>query len=356
MTSHHEFYRDLALSQLNLVVGRLYPNLQVPDTDLSGKTAIITGGNSGIGLQIALELAKRGANVYLACRNSSKAEDAVAEIASQVPSASGRVKPLSLDTSSFSSVRAFAQGWSSHDDDSKTIDLFYHNAGTGSAPAGQEFTTDGFPFIYATNFLGSFLMTYLLEENLASDARIILTTSTGQYSGTFLPNFILGRTEKRTEPGFHVPPSAVTPGKETAGASYYVNAKTMQVAFARLLHERFERKANEVGANNRRLVHTFTPGFTMTPIFGKVTVRSMLEDPIWWVLQVTTVLATHVGQGAATGVWLGTTQDEDVVGDGKGSGYWDRMTRMVSKVDIMDRKTIERLWIRWEADAGIEWR
>ena len=356
MTSRYEFYRDLALSQINLAFGRLYPNLKVPDADLGGKTAIITGGNSGIGLQIALELAKRGANVYLACRNASKAEDAVAEIASQVPSASGRVKPLSLDTSSLDSVRAFAQEWGRHADDSKTIDLLYHNAGTGSAPVGHEFTTDGFPFIYATNFLGSFLMTYLLEDHLAPDARIIFTSSTGQYSGTFLPDFSLERTETRTEPGFHVPPSAVKPGKETAGAAYYVNSKTMQVAFARLLHERFERKANEAGAKNRRLVHSFTPGFTMTPIFSKVTVRSILEDPAWWVLRVTTVLATHVGQGAATGVWLGVTQDEDVGGGGKGSGYWDRMSRMVSKVDIMDRETVERLWIRWEADAGVEWR
>lgn len=355
-SSNYVYYRDYALGQLNLVIGRLLPGLNVPDADLSGKTAIVTGGNSGIGYQIALELVKRGATVYIACRNASKAEEAVTEINSQVASSVDRVNALSLDTSSLTSVRALAEEWTARGDDSKIIDLLFNNAGCGSYPPNQKFTSDGFPFIYSTNFLGSFLLTYLLEDCLAFDARIIFTTSTGQYQGSLRPTFSLQSIKNRVEPGFHAPAGAVVDEKETSGADFYVNTKTMQVAFAKLLQQRFDRKANEFGAKSRRILHSFTPGFTMTPIFGKVTVRSVMEDPIWWVLQATTALATHVAQGAATGVWLATTQDEDVVGEGKGGGYWDRMTRRVSKVDVMDWETVERLWIRLEADAGIEWR
>ena len=355
-SSRYEYYRDYALGQLNLVIGRLLPGLKVPDADLSGKTAIVTGGNSGIGHQIALELVERGATVYIACRNASKADEAVTGIRSQVTSSADRVKALSLDTSSLASVRTLAEEWIARGDGGKTIDLLFHNAGCGSAPPDQKFTSDGFPFIYSTNFLGSFLLTYLLEDCLAPDARINFTTSTGQYQGSLLPMFSLNSIKDRVEPGFHAPAGAVVDGKEPSGADFYVNTKTMQVAFAKLLQQRFDRKANEAGTKSRRILHSFTPGFTMTPIFSKVTVRSVMEDPIWWVLQVTTTLATHVAQGTATGVWLATTQDEDVVGEGKGGAYWDRMTRRVSKVDVMDWETVDRLWIRWEADAGIEWR
>ena len=355
-SSSYGYYRDYALGQFNLGFGRLLPGLNVPDADLSGKTAIVTGGNSGIGHQIALDLVKRGATVYIACRNASKADEAVSEIKSQVASSVDRVKALSLDTSSLVSVRTLAEEWTARSDGSKTIDLLFHNAGCGSYPPGQEFTSDGFPFIYSANFLGSFLLTYLLEDCLAPAARIIFTTSTGQYQGSLLPTFSLDSIKDRVEPGFHAPAGAVMEGKETSGADFYMNTKTMQVAFAKLLQQRFDRKAKEAGTKSRRILHSFTPGYTMTPIFSKITVRSVMQDPIWWLLQVTTFLATHVAQGAATGVWLATTQDEDVAGEGKGGAYWDRMTRRVSKVDVMDWETVERLWIRWEADAGIEWR
>ena len=66
-------YRDLLLSMLNAFCGRLYLTLYPPPVDLTGKTAIVTGANSGIGLQIALELVRQNATVYLVYRNASKA-------------------------------------------------------------------------------------------------------------------------------------------------------------------------------------------------------------------------------------------------------------------------------------------
>ena len=94
------------------------------------KTAIITGANSGIGQQIALDLAKQGARVYLACRNNEKASQAADEIISACPAAKDRCHILELDTSSLSSVRSCAQAFTSL---STPLDILIHNAGRGDS-------------------------------------------------------------------------------------------------------------------------------------------------------------------------------------------------------------------------------
>ncbi|KAK3179429.1 hypothetical protein OEA41_005551 [Lepraria neglecta] len=339
-----DFYRDFILSMISIVFGRLYPSLKVPFVDLSSNTAIITGGNSGIGLQIALEMARQGATVYLACRNPSKAMQAASEIAQRIPASSGHVHVLSLDTSSLSSVRSFAEMVRNLN---TKIDLLFHNAGIGGSTPGKDFTSEGFPLHYTTNFLGSFLLTHLLEPYLADDARVILTSSTGQYNGTFSSTFSLNSIKEHLEPGFHAPVAAVKAGKTTADSDVYF-------AFTKLLQDHIDRKAKEAGNKPKRIVHAFAPGFTMTPIFGKYTVKNFWDDPPFWILTVTTFLATDVSQGAATAVWLASTQDDVVVGEGNGGGYWDRITRRLSSVDMMDQDIVERMWLRWEADAGID--
>lgn len=334
-----EFCRDRLLGLFSILCGRLLPTLQPPPVDLTGKTAVITGGNSGIGLQIGLDIARQGATVYLACRNTSKAEEAVSQIESEVPASQGRVKSLTLDTSSLTSVRTFAKTWESLD---TKVDLLFHNAGIGrSAAAGHDFSADGFPMFYATNFLGSFLLTYVLEPFLSADARIILTSSFGQYNGIFSSKFSLNSIRESLEPGFHVPTAVSKAGKRPSDDVLYSQTKGMQVAFARLLQNHFYRKAAEAGVKNRRVAHAFSPGLTFTPMTAEIR---------------ESVLALDVSQGAATGVWLASTEDEVVVGDGMGGGYWDRMTRRVSNVDMMSKDMVERFWVRWEADAGVEWR
>ena len=351
--SRVKFYCDLVLSLLNLVFGRVYSKPIPPAADLTGKIAIVTGGNSGIGLNIALELVRQNATVYLACRNASKAREAVSHIISAVPNSADRVETLLLDTSSFSSVRECAERWKKS---KSTIDILIHNAGSPSTPNGQPFTVDGFPMLYATNLLGSFLLTNLLEPCLSHSARIIFTSSTGQYAGNFTPMFSLGTVKNRLEPGFHAPIAAVKADGTAKDSVLYSNTKAMQVAFAKLLYNRWESAAKANGTRNERIAHAFTPGFTMTPIFGKAMTRTIWEDPALWILKATTILATDVSWGAATGVWLATTEDEAVMGEGMGGGYWERMTRRVAKVDLMSTEQLERFWIRWEADAGIVWK
>ena len=351
--SRVEVYRDYALSMLVVVCGRLYPTLHLPAADLRGKTAVVTGANSGIGLYTAHELVRMNATVYLACRNGSKAQEAVSQITSAIPNSVGRVKTLTLDTSSLSSVRECAREWKNA---KSNIDILFHNAGIAYVPARERFTLDGFPLIYATNMLGSFLLTHLLVPYLSADARIIFNSSTANYFCDFTSTFSLRAVRHCMEPGFHAPKAAVKSDGDASDSATYGNVKAMQLAFAKLLQHRWDAAAKASGTKNRRSVHAFTPGYTMTPIVAKLAPRSLWEDLPFWMLTVTTYLATDVSQGAATAVWLATTNDEAVIGEGMGGGYWDRMTRRVTKVHLMSRERLEQFWIRWEADAGVSWR
>lgn len=373
---------------LNLAIGRLLPTLHPPRTDLRGKTALITGANSGIGLQIAHDLLLQNATVYLACRNPAKAYAAAADLTSRIPNCADRVQCLELDTSSLASVRALTESWSTPKSETTTstppkkIDLLFHNAGIGTAPKDTPYTEDGFPIVYATNFLGSFLLTHLLEPHLSSSARVIMTSSTGQYGAKFSPTLPLARSKHQVEAGFHIPatPHSSSSSPKTSSSkapspafdkepppaqdsAAYAQTKAMQVAFAQLLQAHFDRQSHSPSTSTsspknkeRKTAHAFTPGMTSTPIFEKVSAPRPASDPLFWILRWTSgLLATDVAQGAATGVWLASTDDERVVGKGKGGGYWDRMTRRTTPVDLMARERLERFWIRWEKDAGAEW-
>ncbi|KAI8906662.1 hypothetical protein DFJ77DRAFT_477598 [Powellomyces hirtus] len=349
------FTYDFLFSSVLLGVGRLLPRLPQPSGDLSGKVAIVTGSNSGIGLQIATELARLNATVYLACRNQTKAQEAVDEIITKVPNATSRVQALSLDTSDLASVRQFAKTWSERTN--TRIDILIHNAGIAAAPVNQGYTDDGLELLYATNLLGSFLLTYHLERFLASDARVLLTSSTGQYFGFFAPDFELRSTKNVTEAGFHHRKLPLGIQGGATNEALYSNTKAMQAAFAKRLQRHFDQRGAASGIENRRTAHAFTPGFTRTPIFTKFSSNGLLSDPAFQILKLTTTAATDVDQGAATAVWLASTNDRQVAGaPGTGGGYWDRMQRKMSRADVMSDELLDRFWTRWENDAGIQWR
>ena len=352
--SQFTIFRDSIRVTLTLPFGGLLPKLQLPPADLTGKVAIVTGANSGIGFAIALELARQGSTVYLACRTISKADEAVSQIESQVQASKGRVKSLTLDTSSLASVRAFASNW---DTLHTKIDLLFHNAGIGAPPAGQAMSPDGFPLVYATNFLGSFLLTHLLEQHLSSTARIILTASSGQYKAAFRSDFSLHSIKNDVEAGFHVAKGITDTRKAASTSDAYMQTKGMQVAFAKLLQNHFDRKAAEAGAKDRRIAHAYGPGLIATSIFDKFSKASFVADPLYSMLTpLMAVLGLDPSQGAVTGVWLASTKDEVVVGQGMGGGYWDRMSRWSSTIDAFSKEDLERFWVRWEADAGVQWR
>jgi NAD(P)-dependent dehydrogenase (short-subunit alcohol dehydrogenase family) len=238
-------------------------------------------------------------------------------------------------------VKAFAEK------DAK-LDIVVHNAGISTTTHDQQHSAQDFELVYATNFLGSFFMTYLLEDLLSPSARVILTTSHGQYAGRFTNNFSIEQVKGRRESGFHCPSASRTP------AACYANTKAMQCVFAKLLQRRFDQQ--RTGAAGR-VAHTFTPGFTSTAIFSKTLTERWREDPGFMFLKTTEgLLATNVEQGAATGLWLASSDEELITGAGNGGRYWDRMIHKSCSADLLDEVLLARLWQRWEADVGVEWR
>ncbi|MFI5027637.1 MAG: oxidoreductase [Solirubrobacterales bacterium] len=144
----------------------------------AGRTAVVTGANSGLGLITARELARAGADVVLACRDSAKGERAAASIRGDVDDAAVEVQ--ALDLASLDSIRAFAECVRV----SRTsVDLLVNNAGVMAPPRRE--TADGFEMQLGTNHLGHFALTGLLIGSLASreDARVVTVTSTAHRFG-----------------------------------------------------------------------------------------------------------------------------------------------------------------------------
>ncbi len=140
-------------------------------TDQSGRVAVVTGANSGIGLIAARELARAGATVVLAAR-SGKADGAAAEITGEIPKA--KLVPRELDLADLASVRAFAEGLA---EDHRELDLLINNAGVMMPPRST--TADGFELQFGTNHLGHFALTGLLIGALAgrADSRVVTVSS-----------------------------------------------------------------------------------------------------------------------------------------------------------------------------------
>jgi NAD(P)-dependent dehydrogenase (short-subunit alcohol dehydrogenase family) len=146
--------------------------------DQSGRTAIVTGANSGIGLQTAEALAARGTRVVLACRDLRKAEGAAAQIGATCPGA--KVGTVRLDLASLGSVCDAADELRAGCD---RLDLLINNGGVMQPP--YERTVDGFELTLATNHLGHFALTGLLLERLLTTpgSRIVTVSSVAHARG-----------------------------------------------------------------------------------------------------------------------------------------------------------------------------
>ncbi len=138
--------------------------------DLAGKTYVITGGNSGIGLEAARMLGKAGADLVLACRSTDKAEAARQDLSRDV---SGSIDVVELDLSDLASVRAAAEAVGAG---RTKIDGLINNAGIMQTPPSK--TKDGFELQFGTNHLGHFLWTSLLIDRVeAAEGRVVVVSS-----------------------------------------------------------------------------------------------------------------------------------------------------------------------------------
>ncbi|RED38496.1 NAD(P)-dependent dehydrogenase (short-subunit alcohol dehydrogenase family) [Winogradskyella eximia] len=140
--------------------------------NLSGKTAIVTGSNTGIGYETALDLFKKGAKVYIACRNQDKALKAIQKM--EINGGTGELVYEQLDLASLSSVKAFADNVIQAE---SSLDLLINNAGIMIPP--QSKTEDGFETQFGVNFVGHFALTGHLFNLLESTkgSRVVTLSS-----------------------------------------------------------------------------------------------------------------------------------------------------------------------------------
>ncbi|MFC9846509.1 oxidoreductase [Streptomyces sp. NPDC060223] len=140
--------------------------------DQSGRTAVVTGANSGIGYVTARELARKGARVVLGCRSEARGAEAEDRLVSEVPGA--LVEFVRLDLGDLESVREFAVTYERGYD---RLDLLVNNAGVMALPYGR--TADGFETQFGVNHLGHFALTGLLLPTLLGTpgARVVTLSS-----------------------------------------------------------------------------------------------------------------------------------------------------------------------------------
>ena len=150
------------------------PALDRPLPELTGRLAVVTGANSGLGLEISGALAAAGADVIMTSRDEQKGADARRGLLARSPR--GTLEVRSLDLASLESVRAFAARVVS---DSRPLDILVNNAGVMAVPERLE-TADGFELQFGTNHLGPFALTGLLLPALRAapeGGRVVSTSS-----------------------------------------------------------------------------------------------------------------------------------------------------------------------------------
>jgi len=148
--------------------------------DLTGKTVIVTGGNSGLGFESVKAFAFKGARVIMACRSVTKGEEARKQIVKFLPSAD--ITVMELDLTDLKSIRSFATKFK---DNHSRLEVLLNNAGIMMVPYGR--TKDGFENQFGTNHLGHFALTGLLLEVIRKTpaSRVVNVSSMAHRTGEF---------------------------------------------------------------------------------------------------------------------------------------------------------------------------
>ena len=289
---------------------------------LDGKRYLITGGNSGIGLEASKILAEHGADIVIACRNPAKAEAAVREIDAAGP---GAVDSVALDLASLASVRSASEEVHERYD---SLDGLVNNAGIMQTPETR--TEDGFELQLGTNHLGHFLLSFLLFDLVEkAGGRITVVSSIAHKLGRM--NFDDLMLEESYDP-----------------TRAYGQSKLANLLFAQELSRRLEAAGSAVTANachpgysNTNLQSTGPEGL-LVGVYGvlnRVWAQSSCKGAIPTVLAV-------AGEEAESGGYYGPVRFMDSLGPVGNA----RIAGRARKTD-----DAAELWRRSEELVGVTW-
>ncbi|MFD1067154.1 SDR family oxidoreductase [Oceanobacillus locisalsi] len=254
------------------------------------KTALITGGNSGIGYATAAELARQNYQLILVCRNGEKGEEARQKI---INSTGNKDVDLRIaDLSSQQDIRELAEQVQKH---YTTLDVLINNAG---GVFGQyQVNKDGFEMTFAVNYLAPFLLTHLLLDTLKAShpARIINIASVVQ------------------DKHFHPEDAVHQTSSDYAGMQAYKTAKTAVLMMTYYMSKRLE--------NNGVTINALHPGFIYTPQATRLAPK--------WLRPVMKLFSKNPEQGAAIPIYLATS---DEVADTTGAFFKDNKIEQTSPI------------------------
>ncbi|XP_068730901.1 retinol dehydrogenase 13-like isoform X1 [Montipora capricornis] len=296
---------------------------------LNGKTAVVTGANTGIGKETALDFARRGAKVILACRDEAKANQAAKDIIAET--ASDKVLVRVVDLSSFESVRAFAK---LINETEERLDILVNNAGLlGSYHSATE---DGNEMIFQVNYLSHFLLTLLLIEKMKMSApsRIVNVSSMGS------------ETKKLSLSQLHVDDFKVS--NQTLkfdGLHRYAESKLAQVVFTKELSRRLE----GYGVT----AYVLHPGVVATEIWRHY---AFLQKPLLKQLLgfVSWLTFKDSRQGAQTTIYCSVSEE---AASESGLYYSDcKVKENSNKFIIDDPGVAKKLWEISESLTGENWK
>lgn len=277
--------------------------------DLHGTTILITGGNTGIGKETAVALARAGASVTITARDAAKGQAALDEIRTR--SGNTDVAVMDLDLASFASVREFASRYA---DAHASLDVLVNNAGLMLTSYRQ--TIDGNEMTFQVNHLGPFLLTNLLRDPLvaAGDARVVNVSSDAHKQGGKALDF----------------DALQSPGGVNARNSMNVYGRTKleNILFTRELARRWAAQGVTTNA-----VH---PGFVRSG-FGRDGDGGKLFDVLMPVIQL---IALSAEQGAYTSVYVASSPDvADVTGK-----FFVKCKPVTPSAAAQDDAAAARLW------------
>jgi len=289
-------------------------------SDQSGRTAVITGANSGLGLVTARHLARAGATVVMACRDVARGADAAAAIGAAVPGA--KLEVAELDLSSLESIRRFATALEPQD-----IDLLINNAGIMMTPRKR--TADGFELQLGTNHLGHFALSGLLLDRLgrAPEARVVTVSSIEHKAGH------LDFDDLQLEHGY-------------APRKAYQASKLANAAFAVELDRRLRAAGSAVKS---LLAH---PGYSATNLQSSGPTGIMKA-----VMSLTNRIVAQSAEQGALPILYAATADGLEGGQFYGPDGYHEMRGRPTKVDViaegMDLDVGRRLWELSEQLTGV---